>query len=64
MQTIIGSGGAIGTELAKALLAYTQQIRLVSRNPKKVNDTDEIFSADVLDSNALKKAIHGSSIVF
>ncbi|MBI0398553.1 NAD-dependent epimerase/dehydratase family protein [Cyclobacterium marinum] len=64
MQTIIGSGGAIGTELAKALLAYTQRIRLVSRNPKKVNDTDEIFSADVLDSNALKKAIHGSSIVY
>ncbi|GAB3012660.1 SDR family oxidoreductase [Cyclobacterium sediminis] len=64
MQTILGSSGAIGTELAKALAAYTQQIRLVSRNPKKVNDTDEIFPADVLDAKALKKAIHGSSIVY
>lgn len=55
MQTILGSSGAIGTELAKALAAYTQQIRLVSRNPKKVNETDETFPADVLDAKALKK---------
>lgn len=39
MQVIIGSGGAIGTKLARALPPYTSDIRLVSRNPKKVNDT-------------------------
>jgi len=38
MQTILGSGGAIGIELAKALTAYTLDIKLVSRNPKKVNN--------------------------
>ncbi len=35
MQTILGSGGAIGIPLAKELKNYTDQIRLVSRNPKK-----------------------------
>ena len=42
MQTILGSGGAIGISLAKELMNYTNQIRLVSRNPKKVNETDEL----------------------
>jgi pyruvate/2-oxoglutarate dehydrogenase complex dihydrolipoamide dehydrogenase (E3) component len=42
-QTILGSGGAIGIELAKVLKTYTGDIRLVSRNPRKVNDEDEIF---------------------
>jgi hypothetical protein len=33
MQTILGSGGAIDIELAKALTSYTTRIRLVSRHP-------------------------------
>jgi uncharacterized protein YbjT (DUF2867 family) len=37
MQTILGANGTIGSVLAKELGAYTNQIRLVSRNPKKVN---------------------------
>ena len=36
MQTILGSTGVIGNELAKALPQYTNKIRLVSRNPKKL----------------------------
>lgn len=36
MQTILGSNGQIGHELAKELSKhYTTDIRLVSRNPKK-----------------------------
>lgn len=64
MQTILGSGGAIGIELAKALRGYTDEIRLVSRNPEKVNETDEVIAADLLNSSALGKAIQGSSIVY
>ncbi len=64
MQTILGSGGAIGKELAKALNEYTKDIRLVSRNPEKVNPTDELVSADLMDPNAIKNAIKGSSIVY
>lgn len=64
MQTILGSGGAIGVELAEALTAYTTQIRLVSRNPQKVNDTDETMAADLLNPEAVRKAVEGSEVVY
>lgn len=64
MQTILGSGGAIGTELAKALKQYTSDIRLVSRNPKKVNDTDSLHPADLSDKSQVSKAIEGSEICY
>ncbi|HLP74844.1 MAG TPA: NAD-dependent epimerase/dehydratase family protein [Bacteroidales bacterium] len=64
MQTIIGSGGAIGVPLAEELKKYTDRIRLVSRNPVRVNATDELFPLDVTDSRQLDKAIAGSTIVY
>jgi nucleoside-diphosphate-sugar epimerase len=64
MQTILGAGGAIGLELAKALKEYTNDIRLVSRNPVKVNQTDELVSADLLDPAQVMKAVLGSSNVY
>ncbi len=64
MQTILGAGGAIGVELAKALPVYTKKIRLVSRNPQKVNDTDELFQADLTNPNEVKSAVKGSEIVY
>jgi nucleoside-diphosphate-sugar epimerase len=64
MQTILGSGGVIGIELAKALKEYTSQIRLVSRNPNKVNETDEIFPADLLNPSEVNEAVKGSTIVY
>lgn len=64
MQTILGSGGPIGTELAKALTRYTNDIRLVSRVPVKVNPSDELFPADLLQIQAVKKAVSGSEIVY
>jgi nucleoside-diphosphate-sugar epimerase len=63
-QTILGSGGVIGIELAKALSEFTNEIRLVSRNPQKVNSNDELFSADLLNAEEVKKAVKGSSIVY
>lgn len=64
MQTILGSGGAIGVELAKALKEYTNDIRLVSRNPQKINETDQLFPADLLDRTKVFEAVQGSSIVY
>ncbi len=64
MQTILGGGGIIGTELAKSLPRYTDRIRLVSRNPKKVNPTDEIVSADLLNAEPILKAVQGSEVVY
>ncbi|GAB4129804.1 MAG: SDR family oxidoreductase [Raineya sp.] len=63
-QTILGAGGAIGTELAKSLRQYTDDIRLVSRNPKKVNPDDELFRADLSQKEQVEKAVQGSEIVY
>lgn len=63
-QTILGSGGSIGIPLARELKKYTDDIRLVSRNPKKINDSDELFPADVTDPVSIDKAIAGSSVVY
>lgn len=64
MQTILGSGGAIGKELAKALKEYTNEIRLVSRNPQKVNSSDELFSANLTVKDEVAKAVEGSEVVY
>jgi len=64
MQTILGSGGAIGKELAKALTQYTHDIRLVSRNPKKVNMEDTLLRADLLNPEEVQKAVKGSEVVY
>lgn len=64
MQTILGAGGAIGTDLAKELITYTKNIRLVSRNPKKVNETDELFACDLTNGAKVLQAVEGSEIVY
>lgn len=65
MQTILGSTGIIGTEVAKALFkSFTKDIRLVSRNPKQVNSADQLFKADLLDRDQVMQAIKGSEVVY
>ena len=64
MQTILGSNGVISTELAKNLTQYTKRIRLVSRNPKKVNPDDELFSADLLNPVQISNAVKDSEVVY
>lgn len=64
MQTILGSTGVIGTELAKALTQYTDKIRLVSRNPKHVNPTDQLVVADLLNPQQVLTSVDGSEVVY
>ena len=64
MQTILGSGGVIGKGLAENLKQYTDKIRLVSRNPKKVNENDELFPADLLNGEQVNKSVEGSEVVY
>lgn len=64
MQTILGSGGAIGTELARALRIYTQDIRLVSRKPVKLNEADTLFPADLTKKEEVNAAVKGSKVVY
>lgn len=65
MQTILGANGQIAMELARELQRnYTGGVRLVSRNPRKVNDTDSLVSANLLDAKQTAEAVKGSSVVY
>lgn len=65
MQTILGANGQIAEELARELYRnYTTDIRLVSRAPKKINDTDQLFPANLLDIESTEEAVKGSEIAY
>ncbi len=65
MQTILGANGQIAEELARELHRnYTTDIRLVSRNPKKINDSDQLFPANLMDKEATEKAVEGSDSAY
>jgi len=65
MQTILGANGQIAVELARELRrAYTSDLRLASRNPRKVNDSDGLVSANLLDEQQTTEAVKGSSVVY
>lgn len=65
MQTVLGANGQIAQEIAKELHdQFTTDIRMVSRTPSRVSDTDELVSADLLDPEQADHAIEGSEIVY
>jgi nucleoside-diphosphate-sugar epimerase len=65
LHTILGANGIIGEELAKELHSnYKGRIRLVGRNPKKVNEGDELLKADLMNPEAVEKAVSASNIVY
>ena len=63
MQTILGAGGAIGTELVKELARSGQPIRLVGRNPTLVQGATESVSADLSNRDQTISAVLGSTVV-
>ncbi|MGS4680082.1 NAD-dependent epimerase/dehydratase family protein [Enterobacter soli] len=65
MQTILGASGQIARELARELKRnYTDDLRLVSRHPQKVNDSDMTCAADLLDAQQTRNAVKGSDTVY
>jgi nucleoside-diphosphate-sugar epimerase len=65
MQTILGATGQIAVELARELARnYTTELRLVSRNPRKVNEADNLAAANLLDKEQTAAAVQGSDIVY
>ena len=64
MQTILGSGGIIAQEASFCLSEHTDKIRQVSRYPKKVNDSDQIFPANLKSESEVRLAVKDSSIVY
>jgi nucleoside-diphosphate-sugar epimerase len=65
MQTVLGSGGQIAEELTRELYRnVTHDIRLVSRNPGKVHESDQLVAADLTDAEATDAAVAGSDVVY
>lgn len=64
LHTILGAGGAVGNELARALAASVIPVRLVSRNPRTVTGGETLFPADLLDGLQVMKAVEGSAVVY
>ncbi|NPD47204.1 MULTISPECIES: NAD-dependent epimerase/dehydratase family protein [unclassified Lentimicrobium] len=64
MQTILGSGGIIGQEASYCLSEFSDQIRQVSRKPRQINATDQIFPADLRNESEVRTAVKGSEIVY
>lgn len=65
MQTILGSNGQIGHELANVLYQeYTQNLRLVSRHPQAIHKTDQVVKANLVNYQETLSAITGSDIVY
>ncbi len=65
MQTILGANGIIGEELASALREkYTDTIKLVGRNPQKVNADDILCKGDLLKQEDVDQALENTSIAY
>ncbi|MCB2203581.1 NAD-dependent epimerase/dehydratase family protein [bacterium] len=64
MHTILGANGVIGHEISHYLSSQKVPVRQVSRNPRKVHDTDETLLADLLDAAATARAVEGSDVVY
>ncbi|MFJ4840618.1 NAD-dependent epimerase/dehydratase family protein [Streptomyces sp. NPDC088746] len=65
MQTVLGANGPIGEELTRELYRnFTHDIRLVSRNPTKIHETDQLVKADLTDPEATARAVEGSQIAY
>ena len=64
MVTILGAGGAIGSELVKQLSSYHEPIRLVRRNSKPVPGATEVVAADLSNLDDTVRAVSGSRIAF
>ncbi len=65
MQTILGATGQIAVELARELnRRQVTDLRLVSRTPRQVNDTDALVPADLLDAQQTAAAVEGSEVVY
>jgi nucleoside-diphosphate-sugar epimerase len=54
----------IGRELSHYLGQYADRIRQVSRSPRPVSPTDELFPADLLDARTTADAVSGAAVSY
>ena len=65
MQTVLGANGQIAEELTRYLHdEFTHDIRLVSRHPRGIHETDQLVTADLTDADQTGSAVAGSDIAY
>src|SRR5688572_2704245 len=64
MHTILGARGVIGRELSHALSADSIPVRQVGREPKRLDASDEVRAADLLDATATENALAGTDVAY
>ncbi len=63
-QIILGAGGSFGNCLANELRKYTNSVYLFSRNPKKVNEHDNIIKGNLLNAKQTENALKTMSVAY
>ncbi|BBZ45147.1 DUF2867 domain-containing protein [Mycobacterium parmense] len=66
---VFGATGYLGTRLAPELLAAGHQVRVMARDPKKLDnvawrDQVEIVQGDVIDASAVSAALEGQDVLY
>ncbi|MBK7174351.1 MAG: NAD-dependent epimerase/dehydratase family protein [Bacteroidales bacterium] len=64
MHTVLGGNGSVGSYVAGSLSNFTEDVRLVSRNPKKIIGKEELFKADLTRRDEVMNAVKGSEVVY
>lgn len=66
---VFGATGYLGTRLIPELLSAGHDVRVLARNPVKLNDVDwhdqiEVVQGDVSDNTAVKEALNGQQVLY
>ena len=64
LHTVLGANGVIARELSLALGTRGLPVRQVSRHPRAVHPGDQLLMADLLDAQAVSRAVAGSEVVY
>ncbi len=64
LHTILGANGNISIIVSNELNSHGIKVRQFSRNPHRVNVSDELAPGDLLDSLAVNNAVSGSEVVY
>lgn len=64
MHTILGAGGAVGTQLLRELAGAGEAVRLVGRTPRPAPGASQTVAADLADLAQTVQAVAGSRIAY
>ncbi|GMQ24310.1 NAD(P)H-binding protein [Algoriphagus sp. oki45] len=64
LHVLLGANGNIGNAISQELFSKGIPVRQVSRNPKKVNENDQLAQADLLNAQQVAQAVKGAEVVY